>query len=126
MAAANIEHDLSRLCMCTLGRDKGYKCYGYLKAAATWEVDGTQSSTGAPSSMYLLSDNRISWEVNYYIFMAWGDYGHVELLLATNAVMNPVYALSKPFWKQMDPHSGFVSDASVSYLKQEVSDYFQT
>ncbi|KAI7727083.1 hypothetical protein M8C21_031575 [Ambrosia artemisiifolia] len=48
------------------------------------------------------------------------DDGHGELLAAANAVMNPVYALSNPFWKQMDPHFGFVSDASLTYLKQEM------
>ncbi|XP_076920370.1 uncharacterized protein LOC143581480 [Bidens hawaiensis] len=40
-------------------------------------------------------------------------------LAAANAVMDPVYAFSSPFWKQMDPHFGFVSDSSVTYLKQE-------
>ncbi|KAJ0891073.1 hypothetical protein HanPSC8_Chr09g0349331 [Helianthus annuus] len=49
------------------------------------------------------------------------DDGHGELLAAANAVMNPVYALSSPFWRQMDPHFGFVSDACVTYLKQEAN-----
>ncbi|KAL8223285.1 hypothetical protein R6Q57_020684 [Mikania cordata] len=49
------------------------------------------------------------------------DDGHEELLAAANAVVNPVYALSSPFWRQMDPLFGFISDAAVTYLKQEGS-----
>lgn len=35
-------------------------CYLDLKAAATWEVDGTGSATGTPFSMYLLSGMVLS------------------------------------------------------------------
>ncbi|KAI3754622.1 hypothetical protein L1987_54409 [Smallanthus sonchifolius] len=40
-------------------------CNHDLKAAATWEVDGTGSATGVPLSMYLLSGNYLS--LNQYL-----------------------------------------------------------
>lgn len=38
-----------------------------LKAAATWEVDGSGSSTGTPFSMYLLSGTILSLVINYSV-----------------------------------------------------------
>lgn len=52
-------------------------------------------------------------------FLVASDDGHEELLAAVNAVINPSCALSNPFWSQMDRLFGFVSDADVTYIKQE-------
>lgn len=38
-----------------------------LKAAATWEVDGSGSFTGTPFSMYLLSGTVLSLVINYSV-----------------------------------------------------------
>ncbi|KAJ4952124.1 hypothetical protein NE237_028956 [Protea cynaroides] len=49
------------------------------------------------------------------------DDGHEELLAAAKAAINPSYACSSPFWRQMEPLFGFVSAEDVSCLKQQIS-----
>ncbi|GKV12997.1 hypothetical protein SLEP1_g24077 [Rubroshorea leprosula] len=55
-------------------------CNHDLKAVATWEVDGTGSITGVPSSMYLLSAGQSSLPVEREISISYGDKGNEELL----------------------------------------------
>ncbi|XP_071696844.1 uncharacterized protein [Rutidosis leptorrhynchoides] len=52
-------------------------------------------------------------------FLVGSDDGHDELLAAANAVINPSRALSSPFWRQMEPLFGFLSDVDMYYLKQQ-------
>ncbi|ESR58415.1 hypothetical protein CICLE_v10019481mg [Citrus x clementina] len=51
-----------------------------LKAAATWEVDGTGLITGVPFSMYLLSVERSSFHSEKEISISYGNKGNEELL----------------------------------------------
>ncbi|KAL8500146.1 hypothetical protein ACS0TY_019947 [Phlomoides rotata] len=55
-------------------------CNHDLKAAATWEVDSTGSSTGVPFSMYLLSAGNILLEGEKEITISYGNKGNEELL----------------------------------------------
>ncbi|KAI3754169.1 hypothetical protein L1987_53947 [Smallanthus sonchifolius] len=85
--------------------------------------DKPESKIGRPPTRKL-SGRKAYTRQKHSAFTAATDFlddGHEELLAAANAVINPVYALSSPFWRQMDPLFGFVSDATVTYLKQEGS-----
>ncbi|KAK4418708.1 Serine/threonine-protein kinase dst1 [Sesamum alatum] len=55
-------------------------CNHDLKAAATWEVDGTGSTTGIPFSMYLLSAGNILLQGEKEISISYGNKGNEELL----------------------------------------------
>ncbi|KAF3442245.1 hypothetical protein FNV43_RR16161 [Rhamnella rubrinervis] len=55
-------------------------CNHDLKAAATWEVDGTGSITGLPFSMYLLSAGQSSLQIGREISISYGNKGNEELL----------------------------------------------
>ncbi|XP_076948697.1 fructose-bisphosphate aldolase-lysine N-methyltransferase, chloroplastic-like [Bidens hawaiensis] len=55
-------------------------CNHDLKAAATWEVDGTGSATGVPLSMYLLSVEEARLQVGEEISISYGNKGNEELL----------------------------------------------
>ncbi|XP_048226448.1 uncharacterized protein LOC8258500 isoform X2 [Ricinus communis] len=55
-------------------------CNHDLKAAATWEVDGTGLVTGVPSSMYLLSAEQTPIKTEKEIFISYGNKGNEELL----------------------------------------------
>ncbi|WCJ26812.1 SET domain-containing protein [Euphorbia peplus] len=55
-------------------------CNHALKAAATWEVDGTGSVTGVPVSMFLLAAERTPFEIEKEIFISYGNKGNEELL----------------------------------------------
>ncbi|KAL9435020.1 hypothetical protein AB3S75_021310 [Citrus x aurantiifolia] len=55
-------------------------CNHDLKAAATWEVDGTGLITGVPFSMYLLSVERSSFQSEKEISISYGNKGNEELL----------------------------------------------
>ncbi|KAD3069166.1 hypothetical protein E3N88_37046 [Mikania micrantha] len=55
-------------------------CNHDLKAAATWEVDGTGSATGVPFSMYLLSVEEACLQTGKEISISYGNKGNEELL----------------------------------------------
>ncbi|XP_058084823.1 uncharacterized protein LOC131232535 isoform X2 [Magnolia sinica] len=55
-------------------------CNHDLKAAATWEVDETGSTTGVPSSMYLLSADQNALQIEKEICISYGNKGNEELL----------------------------------------------
>ncbi|KAL4562743.1 hypothetical protein LXL04_026773 [Taraxacum kok-saghyz] len=55
-------------------------CNHDLKAAATWEVDGTGSATGVPLSMYLLSVEEAGLQIGKEISISYGNKGNEELL----------------------------------------------
>ncbi|KAL9430090.1 hypothetical protein AB3S75_025469 [Citrus x aurantiifolia] len=55
-------------------------CNHDLKAAATWEVDGTGLITGVRFSMYLLSVERSSFQSEKEISISYGHKGNEELL----------------------------------------------
>ncbi|KAG7984023.1 hypothetical protein I3843_04G136200 [Carya illinoinensis] len=52
-------------------------------------------------------------------FLVGSDDGQEELLAAVNAVINQVRAFTSPFWKQMQPFFGFISEADIAFLKQQ-------
>ncbi|KAE8735321.1 Serine/arginine repetitive matrix protein 2 isoform 2 [Hibiscus syriacus] len=45
--------------------------------------------------------------------------GHEELVAAVNALIGSAHAFPNPFWRQMEPSLGFISDADIAYLKQQ-------
>ncbi|KAI8024071.1 hypothetical protein LOK49_LG03G02413 [Camellia lanceoleosa] len=55
-------------------------CNHDLKAAATWEVDGTGLTTGVPCSMYLLSAGQSHLQIEKEISISYGNKGNEELL----------------------------------------------
>nr|XP_043620765.1 uncharacterized protein LOC122592571 isoform X2 [Erigeron canadensis] len=55
-------------------------CNHDLKAAATWEVDGTGAATGVPLSMYLLSVEEAHHQIGEEISISYGNKGNEELL----------------------------------------------
>nr|AKM76811.1 SET domain-containing protein [Hypseocharis bilobata] len=55
-------------------------CNHDLKAAATWEVDGTGSITGVPFSMYLLSAEQSPFQIEKELSISYGNKGNEELL----------------------------------------------
>ncbi|KAI3444629.1 hypothetical protein Pfo_001294 [Paulownia fortunei] len=55
-------------------------CNHDLKAEATWEVDGTGSTTRVPFSMYLLSAGNIFLQGEKEISISYGNKGNEELL----------------------------------------------
>ncbi|KAK9056215.1 hypothetical protein SSX86_027305 [Deinandra increscens subsp. villosa] len=55
-------------------------CNHDLKAAATWEVDGTGSATSVPLSMYLLSVEEAGLQTGEEISISYGNKGNEELL----------------------------------------------
>lgn len=52
-------------------------------------------------------------------FLVGSDDGHEELLAAANGVINSACAFSSPFWKQMEPFFGWISDEDINYWKQK-------
>ncbi|XP_059312803.1 uncharacterized protein LOC132063988 isoform X1 [Lycium ferocissimum] len=63
-------------------------CNHDFKAAATWEVDGTGSTTGVPFSMYLLSAGENPSQIEKEISISYGNKGNEELLYLYGFVMN--------------------------------------
>ncbi|KAL7593634.1 hypothetical protein Lser_V15G31672 [Lactuca serriola] len=63
-------------------------CNHDLKAAATWEVDGTGSATGVPLSMYLLSVEEARLQSGKEISISYGNKGNEELLYLYGFVMD--------------------------------------
>ncbi|XP_068634491.1 uncharacterized protein [Aristolochia californica] len=55
-------------------------CNHAVRAAATWEVDGTGSTTGFPCSMYLLSAEQSVFQEENEITISYGNKGNEELL----------------------------------------------
>ncbi|KAJ9539524.1 hypothetical protein OSB04_032257 [Centaurea solstitialis] len=55
-------------------------CNHDLKAAATWEVDGTGSATGVPLTVYLRSVEEAHHQIGEEISISYGDKGNEELL----------------------------------------------
>ncbi|KAI4335262.1 hypothetical protein L6164_013926 [Bauhinia variegata] len=47
------------------------------------------------------------------------DDGHEELLAAVNSVVNSARAFSSPFWRQMEPFFGLISEEDITYWKQK-------
>ncbi|KAL7590691.1 hypothetical protein Lser_V15G38842 [Lactuca serriola] len=89
--------------------------------------DKSESRTGRPPTRKL-SDRKAYTRQKHTTainsaadFLVGSDDGHEELLAAVNAVINPNLALSSPFWRQMEPLFGFVSDVDMLYLKQQGS-----
>ncbi|KAL1322183.1 hypothetical protein HN51_067114 [Arachis hypogaea] len=55
-------------------------CNHDLKPIATWEVDGTGSTTGAPCCMYLQSASPSPLQIDQEISISYGNKGNEELL----------------------------------------------
>ncbi|KAF9617223.1 hypothetical protein IFM89_035105 [Coptis chinensis] len=47
-----------------------------LKAATTWEVDGSGSTTGVPASMYLLSAEKSPFQIDKEVYISYGNKGN--------------------------------------------------
>ncbi|XP_038696142.1 uncharacterized protein LOC119993202 isoform X2 [Tripterygium wilfordii] len=86
----------------------------------------SDSKTGRPPTRKL-SDRKaykrhkhmaVSTEAD---FTVGSDDGHEELLAAANAVINPAYALSSSFWRQMEPLFGLMSDIDIAFLEHQGS-----
>ncbi|XP_028753555.1 uncharacterized protein LOC114713134 isoform X2 [Neltuma alba] len=52
-------------------------------------------------------------------FLVGSDDGHEELLAAANGVINSARAFSSPFWRQMEPFFGWISEEDITYWKQK-------
>ncbi|KAL8208457.1 hypothetical protein R6Q57_007869 [Mikania cordata] len=91
---------------------------------ARLSFDKSESKLGRPPTRKL-SDRKAYTRQKQTIFNAVADLpvgsgdGQEELPAAAKAVLNPDHALSTPFWRQMEPLFGFVSDLDMSYLKQQ-------
>ncbi|KAL8191826.1 hypothetical protein R6Q57_028557 [Mikania cordata] len=91
--------------------------------------DKSESKSGRPPTRKLSDRKAYSRQkhttfnsaVDFYVG---SDDGTEELLAAVKTVINPNFALSSPFWRQMEPHFGFVSDVDMSFLMQEESALF--
>ncbi|KAF5802491.1 hypothetical protein HanXRQr2_Chr06g0260111 [Helianthus annuus] len=91
---------------------------------ARLSFDKSESKPGRPPTRKL-SDRKAYTRQKHSTFNAAEDFsvgsddGQEELLAAAKAVLNPNHALSSPFWRQMEPLFGFVSDVDMSCLKQQ-------
>ncbi|KAD5317420.1 hypothetical protein R6Q59_032759 [Mikania micrantha] len=91
---------------------------------ARHSFDKSESKLGRPPTRKL-SDRKAYTRQKQTTFNAVTDLpvgsgdGQEELPAAAKAVLNPDHALSTPFWRQMEPLFGFVSDLDMSYLKQQ-------
>ncbi|KAL4571828.1 hypothetical protein LXL04_018593 [Taraxacum kok-saghyz] len=88
--------------------------------------DKSESRSGRPPTRKLSDRKAYTRQKHTAVnsaadFLVGSDDGHEELLAAANAVINPNRALSSPFWRQMEPLFGFISDTDMSYLKQQGS-----
>ncbi|XP_060961109.1 uncharacterized protein LOC133031642 isoform X1 [Cannabis sativa] len=86
-------------------------------------IEKTESKPGRPPTRkpserktYTRQKNTVNVAAD---FLVGSDDGQEELLAAANAAVNPGRACSSPFWKQMEPFFGFISDADITYLKQQ-------
>jgi hypothetical protein len=81
------------------------------------------SKAGRPPTRKL-SDRRAYTRQKHTTINASADFlddGHEELLAAANAVINPSLSLSSPFWRQLEPLFGFISDMDIAYLSQQAN-----
>ncbi|XP_076906813.1 uncharacterized protein LOC143563060 isoform X1 [Bidens hawaiensis] len=91
---------------------------------ARLSFDKSESKPGRPPTRKL-SDRKTITRQKQTPFNAAADFpvgsddGQEELMAVAKAVLNQTHALSNPFWKQMEPHFGFISDVDLSYLKQQ-------
>ncbi|XP_077245689.1 SET domain-containing protein isoform X2 [Tasmannia lanceolata] len=69
-------------------------CNHDIMAAATWEVDETGSTTGVPSSMYLLSAERYAIQTEKEICISYGNKGN-EVHYPIGAFQSDAFADSK-------------------------------
>ncbi|XP_057968447.1 uncharacterized protein LOC131157978 [Malania oleifera] len=89
-------------------------------------LDKTESKAGRPPTRKL-SDRKAYTRQKHTVinaaadFLVGSDDGQEELLAAANAVINSSHAFSSPFWRQMEPFFKCISDADITYLKQQVN-----
>ncbi|CAB4318576.1 unnamed protein product [Prunus armeniaca] len=86
--------------------------------------DKSESKAGRPPTRRLSDRKAYTRQKHTAInaaadFLVGSDDGHEELLAAANAVVNSARSFSSPFWRQMEPFFGFLSDADTAYLKQQ-------
>ncbi|XP_076918789.1 uncharacterized protein LOC143579335 isoform X2 [Bidens hawaiensis] len=91
---------------------------------ARLSFDKSESKPGRPPTRKL-SDRKAYTRQKQTPFNAAVDFpvgsddGQEELMAVAKAVLNPTHALSNPFWRQMEPLFGFISDVDMSYIKQQ-------
>ncbi|XP_073151418.1 uncharacterized protein [Henckelia pumila] len=89
-------------------------------------LEKTESRAGRPPTRKLSDRKAYTRQKHMAIsmtadFLVGSDNGHEELLAAANAVTNRGQFLSSPFWREMEPLFRFISDADISYLKEQVT-----
>ncbi|XP_039023877.1 uncharacterized protein LOC120156651 isoform X1 [Hibiscus syriacus] len=87
-------------------------------------LDKTESKAGRPPTRKLT--DRMAYARQKHAAMnaaadvlVGSEDGHEELVAAVNALIGSAHASPNPFWRQMDPFLGFISDADIAYLKQQ-------
>ncbi|XP_039044251.1 uncharacterized protein LOC120183656 isoform X2 [Hibiscus syriacus] len=87
-------------------------------------LDKTESKAGRPPTRKL-TDRMAYMRQKHAAMNAAADVlvgsedGHEELVAAVNALIGSAHAFPNPFWRQMEPFLGFLSDADIAYLKQQ-------
>ncbi|KAH7519238.1 hypothetical protein FEM48_Zijuj08G0014700 [Ziziphus jujuba var. spinosa] len=86
--------------------------------------DKTESKTGRPPTRKPSDRKAYTRQKHTAInasadFLVGSDDGHEELVAAAKAVVNAAHSFSSPFWRQMEPFFGFISDSDIAYLKQQ-------
>ncbi|KAI4344547.1 hypothetical protein L6164_011762 [Bauhinia variegata] len=79
-----------------------------------------ESKAGRPPTRKL-SDRKAYTRQKHTALNAPADFfddGHEELLAAVNSVVNSAQAFSSPFWRQMEPFFGLISEEDITYWKK--------
>ncbi|KAJ7979300.1 Serine/arginine repetitive matrix protein 2 isoform 2 [Quillaja saponaria] len=84
--------------------------------------DKSESKAGRPPTRKLSDRKAYTRQKQTAInadFLVGSDDGHEELVAAANAVISSACAFSSPFWRQMEPFFGLISDVDIGYLKKQ-------
>ncbi|KAK8581828.1 hypothetical protein V6N13_144828 [Hibiscus sabdariffa] len=87
-------------------------------------LDKAESKAGRPPTRKLTDRKAYSRQKHAAIngtadFLVDSDDGHEELVAAVNTLISSAHAFPNSFWRQMEPFVGIISDANISYLKQQ-------
>ncbi|KAI9112624.1 hypothetical protein K1719_016547 [Acacia pycnantha] len=87
-------------------------------------LEKSESKAGRPPTRKLSDRKAYTRQKHVAIntaadFLVGSDDGHEELLAAANAVITSARAFSSPFWRQMEPFFGWISEEDINYWKQK-------
>ncbi|XVE97949.1 hypothetical protein REPUB_Repub03eG0062900 [Reevesia pubescens] len=87
-------------------------------------LDKAESKAGRPPTRKLTDRKAYARQKHAAInaaadLLVGSEDGHEELVAALNALISSVHAFPNSFWRQMEPFLGFISDADITYLKQQ-------